>query len=640
MEQCVCKADPYCCETRWDLSCVGLVGELGCGAACEAPIACGEAPANGLCAQAIQLSKDGVVEGKTGGVGSSGSLCGGHLAPEVWYSYTVISPALLDIQVTTSYAEKAGCEPALRPVIYLRDGCGVGAKEILCGEYTLKTDKLGPGTYYLAVDGRNGDAGDFTLEVKESTPCAGDVDCQGVPAAPACDQERGRCVRCTSDVHCTSPFAPACDSSAQQCVSCVVDAHCKDPTKPRCDSGKNACVACLSGADCKAPGSPFCNTNNKSCSACLEDKDCPDPLKPACNLPTGSCAKQGNCCEATSQIAGCVDDTIEACVCAKDSFCCETSWDNLCAGEVESFGCGLCGPACAKAEDCVDPARPVCVPSVGKCAGCAGDANCKDPATPVCKPGAFRCVECTDDGDCGGEPGKPRCSVGSGACVACVQDADCGGDTPFCSAAGGCVACRDDDDCGGSGLPACDPSTRTCVPCLSDFYCTDPAKPACDATKNVCVKQGDCCEVTPDIPGCSSPPIESCVCVNAPQCCTEQWSAECAALVEQLGCSVCGPACKADGDCKDPARPACVPGVEKCAACSDDSDCKAPNKPSCNPGVFQCVRACCAVTAAPGCAVDDTIEACVCAKDSFCCETSWDSLCAAEVVKFGCGACP
>jgi hypothetical protein len=30
----------------------------------------------------------------------------------------------------------------------------------------------------------------------------------------------------------------------------------------------------------------------------------------------------------------------------------------------------------------------------------------------------------------------------------------------------------------------------------------------------------------------------------------------------------------------------------------------------------------------------------VCAKDSFCCESAWDSLCAAEVVKFGCGACP
>jgi transglutaminase-like putative cysteine protease len=39
---------------------------------------------------------------------------------------------------------------------------------------------------------------------------------------------------------------------------------------------------------------------------------------------------------------GCSEPSIEACVCALDSFCCTTQWDATCAGEVESFGCGSC----------------------------------------------------------------------------------------------------------------------------------------------------------------------------------------------------------------------------------------------------------------------------------------------------------
>jgi hypothetical protein len=30
----------------------------------------------------------------------------------------------------------------------------------------------------------------------------------------------------------------------------------------------------------------------------------------------------------------------------------------------------------------------------------------------------------------------------------------------------------------------------------------------------------------------------------------------------------------------------------------------------------------------------------VCAKDPFCCETAWDSVCAGEVAELGCGTCP
>lgn len=636
--QCVCRVHPACCEERWGKSCVLAVSELGCADPCASPTACPGAPAGGLsCAAAIPLAPGTPAQGRTLGLASKSSAsCGGGLAPEVWYSYTTTGPARLRVRVLSLYSAELGCDAPLQPVVYVRDGCEAGAAELACGGYTVETDRLDPGTYRIAVDGRLGDAGEFSIEVDELAPCEGDVDCVGAPAAPACNTLQGRCVRCTSDVHCTGAGAPACDDRTAQCVPCVVDAHCKDPGAPRCSKEEHRCVACLSDLDCKTEGAPFCLKKQGICSACRGDDDCKDPAKPACNAPTGTCVQQGNCCEATAGVAGCVDSAIEACVCAKDPFCCETSWDQSCALQVEGAGCGLCGAACAKTEDCTDPARPVCIPGAGRCAECAGPANCKDPSKPLCKAGAFRCVACEQDSDCK-EPGAPRCDKASNTCTVCVEDADCKDEEALRCVAGACVACRDEDDCSG-GLPACE--AGACVACTSDVYCTNPSAPACNVAKKTCVKQGNCCEATAEVAGCEQPSIEACVCAVEPSCCIGAWTAACVALVETLGCSLCGPSCQQDQDCTDPARPVCVPGLARCGGCAKDADCKAPEKPSCNPGVFRCVAPCCAVTGEPGCSASTTIRDCVCAKDPFCCETSWDSSCALQVVSLGCGSCP
>ena len=52
----------------------------------------------------------------------------------------------------------------------------------------------------------------------------------------------------------------------------------------------------------------------------------------------------GDCCTAGAN-KGCSNDTIEACVCAKDDFCCNSSWDATCVSEVGSLGCGMCPAA-------------------------------------------------------------------------------------------------------------------------------------------------------------------------------------------------------------------------------------------------------------------------------------------------------
>lgn len=59
-----------------------------------------------------------------------------------------------------------------------------------------------------------------------------------------------------------------------------------------------------------------------------------------------------NCC-STGHGPGCEDAAIEACVCALDSFCCNTDWDGVCVDNVDDFGCATC-LAPVTNDDCVD----------------------------------------------------------------------------------------------------------------------------------------------------------------------------------------------------------------------------------------------------------------------------------------------
>jgi hypothetical protein len=48
---------------------------------------------------------------------------------------------------------------------------------------------------------------------------------------------------------------------------------------------------------------------------------------------------------------------------------------------------------------------------------------------------------------------------------------------------------------------------------------------------------------------------------------------------------------------------------------------------------------CCAVHAGTGCTVS-AISTCVCAQDSYCCSSGWDTMCVNEVASFNCSTCP
>lgn len=91
--------------------------------------------------------------------------------------------------------------------------------------------------------------------------CHDDTDCFGVQH---CELD-GRCVECTSDLHCP---AGVCDRRSDTCVGCVANADCANPT-PICD--QQQCLPCESTAACGAGRtcSPFsftCESLNETCA--------------------------------------------------------------------------------------------------------------------------------------------------------------------------------------------------------------------------------------------------------------------------------------------------------------------------------------------------------------------------------------
>jgi hypothetical protein len=56
----------------------------------------------------------------------------------------------------------------------------------------------------------------------------------------------------------------------------------------------------------------------------------------------GNSGNGGGACCSPGSAPGCADSGVESCVCASDSYCCDTQWDDLCVSEVDSFACGTC----------------------------------------------------------------------------------------------------------------------------------------------------------------------------------------------------------------------------------------------------------------------------------------------------------
>jgi hypothetical protein len=120
---------------------------------------------------------------------------------------------------------------------------------------------------------------------------------------------------------------------------------------------------------------------------------------------------------------------------------------------------------------------------------------------------------------------------------------------------------------------------------------------------------GGCC-LPQSEPGCNDATVESCVCMQSPSCCTSEWTSDCVALVDDLGCGFCVGQ-PPETSIGDPDGTGLPPGEE---------------------------GDCCVAGTAPGC-TDEVVEECVCTEIPFCCESGWEEVCASAVEALACGHC-
>lgn len=222
----------------------------------------------------------------------------------------------------------------------------------------------------------------------------------------------------------------------------------------------------------------------------------------------GSCPGTGSCFAAHAT-PGC---NIVACceaVCAQDPFCCDTQWDNICAGAAGVI-CTTCGgngagncfaahpnPSCNNEECC----EAVCAQDAF-CCNTQWDSICANAAGVICA-------------TCGGP--------GSGSCFAPHGNAAC--DNPTC-----CEAVCDQDP--------------FCCDVLWDINCANAADIIC----SVCggAGTGNCLEKQYPFEACNDLKCCTAVCAQDPFCCDAAWDFICVGIAEKI-CASCGGI--AAGDC-------------------------------------------------------------------------------------------
>lgn len=448
-------------------------------------------------------------------------------------------------------------------------------------------------------------------------------------------------VECDGDCSCELPPPTGGDEPADCC----------EPTEaPGCLDA--TCEACVCDAD------PFC------CEASW-DGLCVGRGSTTCAADCGCSASPADCCAAATG-PGCGDTGCEACVCALDSFCCELLWDGAC-GQIASSGCSeSCG--------CGQPLGPCCSPHAGsgclssECESCvcALDASCcTDEWTASCA--ALSNDAC--DAECGcPAQGGPCCAAHNGGgcddsdCSACV----CGSD-PFCCDSGWdavCIAaassfCEPDCSCATEPESCCEahasascdvPSCSECVCTLDPTCCTLAWDASCVAsalgpcTTDCDCAPGACCEPNGGL-GCEDPACSGCVCGVDPLCCVLGWDADCTDIASlqcnaPCNCEPETPAEEGGACCSAHPSPSCDSAAcSSCVCALDSACCESTWASGCaDQALTSCAAEClCPAQGGPCCEAHngagcstDACSTCVCAIDGFCCDVTWDPLCAAR----------
>ncbi len=413
---------------------------------------------------------------------------------------------------------------------------------------------------------------------------------------------------------------------------------------------------CPGNGSCyEANGTPGCNNTDCCETVCAGDAFCCDTewdnlCVEDAFLLCGNCGGlDAGSCYVANGTPGCSDEDCCTLVCADDPFCCNTQWDSLCAGSAFLL-CGNCGGldagSCYESNGSVGCNNEACCEAV-----CADDPFCCNTTWDgICANDAFAvCGNCGDPaaGSCYTANGTPGCD-NAGCCeIVCAAD-------PFCCNSqwdGLCAdaAIKNCDNCGNATAGSCYESNGS-IGCNNADCCTLICEEfdafCCEVSwDGICAQLaatecGNCggadagnCYVSNGTPGCDDSACCAATCVADPFCCNSQWDGLCAgAAIEN--CNNCGN--PEAGDCFVANGSKGCEIAECCeivcaedAFCCDsewDSLCAAAAIENCegcgNPNAGSCYEA----NGTIGCNNAECCEA-VCAEDPFCCNNQWDSLC-------------
>ncbi|MBI3178475.1 MAG: hypothetical protein HYZ27_02365, partial [Deltaproteobacteria bacterium] len=445
-----------------------------------------------------------------------------------------------------------------------------------------------------------------------------------------------------------------------------------------CETCTSISTAACTGGDCcvATPGVTGCTDAGVQSCVCAQDSYCcTNEWDSICVdevdiLDCGTCAACGD--NLASGAEFCDGSDVRGFTCTDFGFVSGSLACHPLCQKFDTSGCDVggttsCGDGIVNGLDFCDSADTTCS-SLGLgggtafCTGaCVYDVSlCATP--DYCQDNAWY-----NDGWCdpcdrlGGVPDEPDCAN------------TCNGDDGLCrdyfvlggNLAAGVWTCTNagygpDPDCGFCGNDTLEGNEL----CDTDQFLTggdtceswgyDAGTLGCDTDWCIpdfsqCLTLGDCCTPTPGIPGCNDGQIETDVCAQDSYCCTNEWDSICVdEATNDFG--YCGgtPPPPEDNCCVETlGTPGCfITAVETCVCAQDAYCCNTEWDGFCvdevtdfNCGLCGVEGDCCTITPdMPGC-TDTTVEACVCAVDSWCCNVAWDDICVAEVESESCGVC-
>jgi hypothetical protein len=307
-------------------------------AASDANCNCGgTGPANDECVDAIAIfdgdtpfSTEGATDSGPDLPGSCDEGFGLSLVQDIWYMYTATCNGTL----TVSTCDQADYDTRLAAYLDC-SGTFVACNDDGPGcsgftsvmEFTVTT-----GTTYLIRVGGFGGAGSGTLTIScagDGNPaCPGDGDCCVDNGTPGCDD-----AACCEAVCAADPF----------CCDVAWDGICADGAADLCGCDSGVCGP-GSGDCCSDNGTPGCDDVTCCEAVCAVDPFCCETswdgicADEAADMCSG--CSSSDCCEANGT-PGCDNQSCQDTVCAVDPFCCNIAWDSICAGEASDL-CDIC----------------------------------------------------------------------------------------------------------------------------------------------------------------------------------------------------------------------------------------------------------------------------------------------------------